>query len=429
MLLDSFQNKTPSINKSVKSYLRHPLFSIAIVNIFYNNWLKLKSFEEIYQDILSDNKILREFLMELRKNENANNKTIDENIYFKNTITDILSYLETSFELSHQYWIEKTKNDVSEKVYKILWTQDITNETLILYKLWLPFQIKNKTKLKKYNKIKTINILSLKSIININFFPKTLYQVVTNIWEIIITNEGWILIHPYLNTILSNIETNEIENYWTIIQVHLLSQKKSILQNAFYEKIFTDDKREIISFISISDEYIEWKSLYKVLLDDWNTVIINNNNTILKQDNYFDIIRWNNKSSSWEPFNNFPDIIKFDDIYIVLMDWVYLSNYKEYFTNSIWNKIQSINWWIPWNDWEKLLIVNDWINWYHYLNKKFQILTYNWSIVNNIPIKSDNNIIELSDTQNPNNWFINIDIDTKQWIKKERVKKCKLKFI
>jgi hypothetical protein len=41
--------------------------------------------------------------MELRKNENANNKTIDENIYFKNTITDILSYLETSFELSHQY--------------------------------------------------------------------------------------------------------------------------------------------------------------------------------------------------------------------------------------------------------------------------------------------------------------------------------------
>lgn len=426
MFLELINKNNPNINKSIKRYLKHPLFIYIIVNVFYDHWKKLKKFEDVYKDIIQDNELLREFLYLLKLNTEESNKSIEEKVYLKNTVADIFTYLENSFDISEVYWPQKIKNDINEKVYRIIWNQNTSNPTIQLFKAWVPFKIENKIELEKYKHIETIEIFSIIRWIDLVWYPKAIFKVNSSLWEILVTQDWEVIYHTWIQEIISDMHNIEVAWYWTIIKTSFLWWNY-LLQDIEYKNIFTDDNRQIVWF-NQTINYKWWATIIEVVLNDWNTVFINKNNTVLREDNYFDLISWKNIITHWDALRYSPNTIKFNKRLLAEFNWKYYSDYKTELTNSMWNKIISINWRIPWHNWEELLIVNDQVNWYHYINNDFKVLTYNWFVINNIPVKK-NCVIQISDSSKNELWFVNIEINTDRWVQKDRVRKNKLRFM
>lgn len=215
-----------------------------------------------------------------------------------------------------------------------------------------------------------------------------------------------------------------------MIEVRYLWKKDDelILLNQWLNDIFTDDNRMII-WINGYKNYPDWSWLYEVILEDYKTVLVNGQFVILRSDNYFDMIKWNSKITLWEPFYEHPDIFKFNNHFLILVDWILFSDYKKVFINSMWNEIKNIYSKIKWDNWEELLIVDDNYNWLHYLNNQFKILSYKWYIVNLIKTKNQE-INTITDVANKNIGYIHIEINTAdRWILNKTVKKSELKFI
>jgi hypothetical protein len=200
----------PNIKKTLHIFLSYPIFNKTILKVFKKHWIKSIDFISNYNFIFENEELMRDFLYELNNHQTLELLSKEEKIYFSNIVSDCLSYLQYSFNISNQYWIEKVKINMSNKVHTILSIQEITNNNILLFKYWIPFTIKNNTKIEKYNNIKEIDIYSLVQTMYLWADKLWVFEVMTSIWNIIIDDDWYILHDVEKGEIFSSLRNIEI---------------------------------------------------------------------------------------------------------------------------------------------------------------------------------------------------------------------------